>query len=339
MDEIEFILGLGKKVLNGQNILQEEARLLGGVRRENVLFLMAAADQIRQKFDGPKVDLCSIVNARSGRCSEDCKYCAQSKYHHTDTAVYPFMQPEEILSRALKAQAYGADRFSIVTSGKGMEGDREFEKILKTVRLLKQETHLKVCCSLGALTEETAAALKDAGVARYHHNIETSRRYYACICTTHSYEDRIKTIQIAQAAGLEICSGGILGMGENMQDRIDMAFAVRDLKADSAPLNILNPIPGTAFAAKAAMDPWEILKTFALFKFIAPRCCIRMAGGRERGLGDLQANALLSGLSGMMIGGYLTTGGRSCEDDLKLLDVLGRRPSGEAKDFYGALLS
>lgn len=325
MNEIKMILKLADEVLNGKMIDLHEAQLLAEVSDEHILFLLAAADKIRQKFDGNAVDVCSIINARSGRCSENCKYCAQSKYHDTDVEVYPFIEISEIVKKAKESEAHGANRFAIVTSGKGMEGDKEFPKILEAVRAVAKETRLSICCSLGALTNETAEALKNAGVTRYHHNIETSRSNYSSICTTHTYDDRIATIKIAQAAGLEVCSGGILGMNESPQDRIEMAFAIRDLNVDSVPLNILNPIKGTAFADKAKMNPWEILKTFALFKFIAPKCQIRTAGGRELNLGDLQANALLSGLSGIMIGGYLTTGGRSYRDDERMLKDLARR--------------
>lgn len=325
MSDIEMILTLGEKILRGSLIDIREAQSLSRVKKENLLFLMAMADKIRQKFDGNSVDVCSIINARSGRCSENCKYCAQSKYHDTDVEVYPFIEISEIVKKAKESEAHGANRFAIVTSGKGMEGDKEFPKILEAVSAMRKETRLNICCSLGALTNETAKALKNAGVTRYHHNIETSRRNYSSICTTHTYEDRIATIKLAQEAGLEVCSGGILGMNESMQDRIEMAFAIRELNVDSVPLNILNPIKGTVFANKAKMNPWEILKTFALFKFIAPKCQIRTAGGRELNLGDLQSNALLSGLSGIMIGGYLTTGGRSYEDDERMLNVLTKR--------------
>lgn len=324
VNEIDFILHLTEKVLSGGDVDRDEAQLLGEVSDENILFFMAAADRIRRRFDGGKVDLCAIVNARSGRCSEDCKYCAQSKYHHTDAAVYPLIETGEILKKAREARRYGANRFAIVTSGKGMAGDREFDKVLAAVRALRQETDLKICCSLGALNEQEALALKEAGVARYHHNIETSRHHYGNICTTHTYEDRIKTIKVAQRCGLEICSGGILGMEETMRDRIDMALALRDLQVDSIPLNILHPVPGTVFAGKEKMNPWEILKSFAVFKFVVPKCRIRTAGGREINLRQLQANALLAGLSGMMIGGYLTTGGRSYADDRRMLADLAR---------------
>ncbi|WIW70765.1 biotin synthase BioB [Anaerosinus gibii] len=325
MNGISLIVKLGEKVLNGEDISREEAESLGKIEEEDVAFLLSMADKIRSKFIGKEVDLCAIVNGRSGRCSENCKYCAQSKYHNTNVAVYPFLSVEEILAKAKEAEMGGANRFAIVTSGKGMEGDQEFPKILAAFRRILTETNLKVCCSLGALTMETARALKDAGVSRYHHNIETSRNNYKNICTTHTYEDRLKTIEIAHQAGLEVCSGGILGMNETLSDRISMAFDLRQAGVHSVPLNILNPIKGTAFEHQPPLSPLEILKSVAIFRFILPKCGIRTAGGREVNLRDLQGTALLSGISGMLVGGYLTTGGRKYQDDLKMIADLGRK--------------
>lgn len=324
MQAIDFISQLGNKVMEGGEISIEEAEQLGKIEDCDVPFLLAMADKIRARFIGDEVDLCAIVNGRSGRCTENCKYCAQSKYHDTNVAVYPFLPIQDILAKAKEAEAGGANRFAIVTSGKGMEGDQEFPKILAAIERILAETSLKVCCSLGALTLESATALKQAGVSRYHHNIETSRRNYAKICTTHTYDDRLATIKIAHEAGLEVCSGGILGMDESMSDRIAMAFDLKKAGVHSVPLNLLNPIKGTAFEGKAPLPPVEILKSFAIFRFILPRCGIRTAGGREVNLRDLQGTALMGGISGMLVGGYLTTGGRKYADDLKMIADLGR---------------
>lgn len=328
VQQVRRIAQLCESVLGGHRLTREEARELAATEPQDLFFLFAAADRVRRRYVGDAVDLCAIVNARSGRCTENCKYCAQSKYHDTDVAVYPLLSETEILQRARDAEASGAARFAIVTSGKGMEGDREFPKILSAVRRILTETGLKVCCSLGALTPESARALKDAGVSRYHHNIETSEANYARICTSHTYDDRIRTIEIAQAAGLEVCSGGILGMNETLADRMDMAFALRDLGVHSIPLNLLNPIPGTPLAGQKPLLPLEILRSFALFRLIAPTCGIRTAGGREVNLRDLQALALCCGISGMLIGGYLTTGGRNCADDRRMLADLERSAAG-----------
>lgn len=328
METIDLIVRLGKKVLSGGEIDMEEALELADIEDARLPVLFAMADQIRRERAGDAVELCAIVNGRSGRCSEDCKYCAQSKYHRTGAPVYPLLSEEEMLLKAKQAEAGGANRFAIVTSGKGSGGGEEFTRILAALRRIGKETRLRVCCSLGALTKESAKALKEAGVARYHHNIETSRRNFARICTTHTYEDRLETIRIARDAGLEICAGGILGMNETMRDRLDMFFEVKRLGAASIPLNILHPIPGTAFSDRKPLPPLEILKSFALCRFVAPDCGIRSAGGREANLRDLQAAALMSGLSGMMVGGYLTTGGRDYARDRQMLADLHRPPAG-----------
>lgn len=329
MGEVEIIVELGGKVLSGELINMAEARRLAAIDDENIPFLLAMADKIRKRYIGDTIDLCAIINGRSGRCSENCKYCAQSKYHDTNVSVYPFLDSDVIVAKAKEAENGGAGRFAIVTSGKGMEGDKEFPKIIHAIKRILNETNLKVCCSLGALTSESAAALKEAGVSRYHHNIETSRRNYVNICTSHNYDDRLTTIKIAQEAGLEVCSGGIIGMNETMDDRLAMAFELRELKVHSIPLNILNAIKGTAMEGQPPLKPLEILKTFALFRFIAPACGIRTAGGREVNLRDLQGTALLSGISGMLVGGYLTTGGRDYAADLKLVSDLERVISGD----------
>lgn len=331
-ESIQLIMTLGQKVLDGGEVSREEALQLGAVPDCDLPFLYAMADRIRQKFVGNSVDLCAIVNGRSGMCSEDCRYCAQSAHHHAAIKVYPLLSADEIVAAAKQAEADGAGRFAIVTSGRGMEHDKEFPQIVTALQRIKAETKLKVCCSLGTLSPENAEALVDAGVSRYHHNVETSRNYYPEICSTHTYDDRAATIAVAKAAGLEICSGGIIGLGESLTDRIDMAFELKEHGVDSVPLNILNPIPGTMLEHQPPLPPREILRTFALFRFILPDRGIRTAGGRELNLRDLQATALLSGINGMMIGGYLTTGGRDCVTDLQMLSDLGLAPASTAEN-------
>jgi len=323
---IESIMQIGTKVLLGGEIVKEEAAKLGAVEDKDVPFLLAMADKIRQQFVGDDVDLCAIVNGRSGRCTENCRFCAQSVHHQANIQIYPLLSEAKLVAAAKQAEAGGALRFSIVTSGRGVEQDSDFPKMVSALKRINQETNLKVCASLGALTLERAKELKAAGVSRYHHNVESSRNFYSKVCTTHTYNDRAATIAIAHEAGLEVCSGGIIGLGESMEDRINMAFELRAFGVHSVPLNILNPIKGTALAEQPPVPPREILKTFALFRFIMPDKGIRTAGGREVNLRDLQAISLMGGINGMLIGGYLTTGGRNYEMDLAMVKDLGLRP-------------
>lgn len=324
MDGIDLIVESGKKVLAGSLLNRQEAWQLAQVPLSNLPVLLAMADLIRQKFVGDEVDLCSIVNGRSGKCPENCKFCAQAAIHKTNIDIYGLKSIDALVAAAVQAKADGVRRFSIVTSGRGMQQDRDFENILLALRRIKAETGLSTCASLGILTEQNARALKDAGVTRYHHNVETSRSYYPQICTSHTYDDKMSTIAVALQAGLEVCAGGIIGLGETMEQRLEMAFELQALKVKSVPLNILNPIPGTGLAANAPLDPREILQTFALFRFIMPDSSIRTAGGRELNLRDLQAMALAGGLNGMLIGGYLTTNGRNAMMDMQMIKDLGR---------------
>lgn len=332
MNYMEFITEVGQQVLAGQSITMEQAVTLSQIPDQDLPFLFAMADKIRQQFVGDEVDLCVIVNGRSGKCTENCSFCAQSMHHKANISVYPLLSEEELLAAAKQAEANGSHRFSIVTSGRGAEQDKDFAKIIKTLERIKSETKLKVCASLGTLSAENAKALKAAGVSRYHHNVETSRSHYGEICTTHSYDDRANTIKVAHEAGLEVCSGGIIGMGESMQHRLEMAFELRELGVHSVPLNILNPIKGTAMADQEPLLPLEIIKVFALFRFIMPKMGIRSAGGREVNLRDLQSVGLMSGLSGMLIGGYLTTGGRESAMDLQMIRDMGRVPLSAKED-------
>ena len=317
---------LAQKVVNGGEILISEARELSNAADSERPYLFAAANTIRQKYQGNEVHLCSILNGRSGHCTEDCAYCAQSVHHQTGVAVYPLLDSAEILRHAQAVEAAGVSRFSLVLSGRGMDDAEEaenFDRIIETYRLIKETTRLKLCASLGSLTQEQARRLKTVGIERYHHNVETSRDYYASICRTHTYEDRVRTISVAQEAGLAVCCGGIIGMGETLAQRIDMAFELRSMGISCVPVNVLNPIPGTRLESAAPLPPMEILKTLALFRFILPHAVIRTAGGREKNLRDLQSMALFSGANGMLSGGYLTTAGRSTELDHQMIDDLG----------------
>jgi biotin synthase len=320
--QIAQITRLAEKVLKGATLTFEEACLLLATPDEVTPFLLGAADVIRKYFRGRKVDRCAIVNARSGRCPEDCRFCAQSARYPTRAPVYPLLPADEIRRRAQAVYAGGIRRFSLVTSGRDPGGD--FDKILALIRLLRQELpELQICASLGVLRPEEARALKKAGLSRYHHNLETAASFFPQICTTHRYADRVATILTAKEAGLEVCAGGIIGLGETPAQRAELAFALRDLGVLSVPVNILHPIPGTPLEAAPSLPPLEILRTLAVFRFILPRTTIRYAGGREHNLRDTQALGLAGGLDGLITGDYLTTRGQGTSRDRTLIRDLG----------------
>lgn len=318
------IIRLAEKVMDGGEITQEEAKSLIRTKDEDTMLLLAMADKIRQKFNGNAVDFCAIINARSGHCQENCKFCAQSGWYHTGVKEYPLRSPEDLLREAKQAEAYGAERFGIVTSGRGQSDPVQFASIVEAVKRISKETKLSVCCSLGLLTEEQLKTLKAAGCQRIHCNLETAKRHFPAICTTHTYEEKEAHIRRIQQAGLEVCSGGIFGLGETEEDRIDMAFALREHHVTSVPLNIFNPIPGTPFGKNKPPKPIEILRMFAMYRFILPHAIMRVCAGRENSLRDMQGFALSAGLNGAMIGGYLTIAGRSPERDKQMAVDMGR---------------
>lgn len=318
------IIELADRVIGGGSITEEEAKRLIRTKDEDTMLLLAMADKIRQKFCGSAVDFCAIINARSGHCQEDCKFCAQSGWYRTGAKVYRLLPEDEVLAAARKAKAAGAVRFSLVTSGRNQDNPNEFEEILDLVRRIRQEVGLEVCCSLGLITDEQARRLKEAGVTRIHCNIETAPSYFPEICTTHTFEDKDVIISAAQKAGIRVCSGGIIGLGESLDQRVEMAFTLKKMHIDSIPLNILNPVKGTPFYTNRRLPPLEVLRTFAMFRFVLPKALIRTAGGREVNLRSLQAYALTGGLNGIMVGGYLTTAGRDPQEDIRMTEDLGR---------------
>ncbi|HEY8910701.1 MAG TPA: biotin synthase BioB [Desulfosporosinus sp.] len=322
MSSVDVINRLEEKVFAGQEITREEARELGGLDGSDLYQLFASASRIRDLRAGKTVELCSIINAKSGLCSENCKFCAQSAHHQTEVDVYDLLDEESILERALQMEAEGAKRYSLVTSGRGIsEGD--FVRVLGTYRRLARETNLKLCASLGIINEDMARRLKEAGVSRYHHNLETSESYFPQICTTHSYQDRVHTIKACQAADLEVCSGGIISLGETMDQRLEMAFTLRNLKVLSVPINILNPIVGTGMEKQPILPPLEILQTIAIYRFILPEARLRFAGGREIALRNLQAMGYLAGINATLVGSYLTTSGRTVAEDIQMILDMG----------------
>ncbi|MBS3975597.1 MAG: biotin synthase BioB [Syntrophomonadaceae bacterium] len=313
---------LENKVLSGEDITIDEAKELAQLEGLDLYQLFAAAARIRDVRAGKNVDLCSIINAISGNCTEDCKYCAQSGHYQAQVEIYGLLDEETILARARQMEAAGAARFSLVTSGRDI-AEEDFSKVLAIYRRLALETNLKLCASLGIITQEMAEELVKVGVIMYHHNLETAASYFPQICTTHTYEERVATIKAAQRAGMEVCSGGIISMGESMEQRFELAFALKELGINSVPINILHPIKGTALEGQPLLPPLEILKTIAIFRFILPEAKLRFAGGRENALGDLLALGYMAGINASLVGSYLTTSGRSVAADIKLIKDLG----------------
>ncbi len=326
----DLLYALGKKVLDGGRLTPDEAMSLTALDETDIPILLGVANKVRAKFTGSRVDTCEIVNARSGGCSEDCKFCAQSAHHATDIPTYPLLSEEALLQAARQAEAHGAYRFCIVTAGCGMKHDPDFPRITAAIERIGRDTGLQRCCSLGILGPGQVAALKAAGITRYHHNLEASKSFFASICTTHTYDERVATIRLVKAAGLEVCSGGIIGLGETWAHRVELAFALRDLDVDSVPINVLNPVKGTALEDRPPLSPFEVLQTFAIFRLILPGKILRYAGGREKALGELVPLGFLAGMNGMLIGNYLTTAGRGAAADLATIKGLGLTPVGEA---------
>ncbi|MBE9226708.1 biotin synthase BioB [Phormidium sp. LEGE 05292] len=331
----EWLQKLTEEIIAGKRLSRSEAIALTNIEgEENILLLCAAADQVRQACCGNTVDLCSIVNVKSGNCSENCGFCSQSVHHPgNDSPVYGLKSKEEILAQAKAAEAAGAKRFCLVSQGRGIKYNSpkssEFENILETVRQIVAETEIKPCCALGEVTAEQAKALKEAGVTRYNHNLEASENFYSQIVTTHSWQDRVETVKNLKAAGIQACTGGIIGMGESWEDRVDLALALRELKVESVPINLLNPRVGTPLGDRTKLDPIEALKAIATFRMILPEQILRYAGGREAVMGELQAMGLKAGINAMLIGHYLTTMGQPPEQDHAMLEKLGLQ-GGEA---------
>ena len=313
---------IGEKVLEGEIVGMKEVLPLLGTKGPDILDLVAVANRVREEFNGNEVDLCSLLNVKSGRCSEDCAFCAQSGHYKTEAPVYPLLDVTRIVEEAREAQKKGTGRFCLITSGRKLN-DKEFETILSALDRIRKETALDLDCSLGTLSEERAEALKQVGVTRYNHNLETAESHFSKICTTHSFQERVQTVAVLKDQGFSICCGGIIGLGESPQQRLELAFSLRQLGIDCIPFNILNPRPGTPLERSESVPPIEIIKTIALFRLILPKGTIKIAGGREANLRDLQSLALLAGANGLILGNYLTTLGRSAEDDLAMGRDLG----------------
>lgn len=309
---------LAKEIMEGRLIGREEALWLWEQPLEE---LCEQADRIRKHFCAGRFDLCTIINGKSGRCSENCRFCAQSAHNHTGAAEYPLLSAEEIVAQAKREDAQGVLRYSIVTSGKRLT-DREVDEMCEAVRQIRRECRLSVCISFGLLGEEQYRKLKEAGVTRVHNNLETSRNHFPEICTTHTFDDKVAAIRAAQAAGLTVCSGGIMGMGETKEDRIDMALTLRELGIGSVPVNLLNPIPGTPLERQEPLTADDMRRIVAVYRFLLPDAFIRLAGGRGL-LADKGKGCFQSGANAAITGDMLTTAGITVETDKELLKELG----------------
>ncbi|MFH1287202.1 MAG: biotin synthase BioB [bacterium] len=311
-----------EKAGNGFDINHNEAEGLVTLIKDKPYELYHLANKIREKYFGNKINFCGIANVKSGNCSEDCKFCAQSSHYRTSADVYPLVGEEKMIEAAGVIKGAKASRYGLVTSGCEMEGN-DLSKIVSAIKRIKKEIDIEPCASLGELNDETCKILKEAGVVRYHHNLETSERFFPKVCTTHSWDDRVQTVKIVKNNGLQACSGGIFGMGETWSDRLDLAFTLRELGVDSISLNFLNPVPGTPLGKQSPLEPKEILAIISIFRIILPKKDIKICGGREKNLRQLQSWIFYSGASGMMVGNYLTTVGRSHELDWEMINDLG----------------
>lgn len=279
---------------------------------------------LRIQYKQNNVFTCGILNAKSGFCSQDCAFCAQSIHHQTESETYPLFRKHIIVEQALALEDAGASHFSIVTSG-FMLDSHEMDTICHALIEIKQRTDMALCTSLGTITLQMAKQLKQSGVTNYHHNLETAQSYFDKICTTHAYNDDIETINLAKSVGLKVCCGGIMGLGESWEQRIELAFLLKELNVDSIPINFLNPIPGTKLEKKPLMSTTDALKCIALFRMILPEKDIVVCGGREITLKEKQSHLFFAGANGLMIGNYLTTPGQKIETDLNMIQDLGLR--------------
>lgn len=319
---MEKAIFLKEKSIQFKNLCFEEAMYLYEFGMKHPFLLLGLASEIREHYKGKKINLCSIVNAKSGRCGENCKFCAQSAHYNTGVQVYPLLSAEEIIEKAKEAKSAGAHMFGIVTSGTKIALEKEWKEIYRAIEGINN-LGIKACASLGLLDEQRAEELKRRGLFRYHHNLETAESFFPNICSTHDYKEDIDTVKLAKKTGLSICSGGIIGLGEKIEHRIEMALTLRQLDVDSIPINILNPIKGTPLENVIPLHPVEILVTIAIFRFLLPDKDIKLCGGKEKNLRQLLPLGIVAGCNSLMTGNYLTTTGRDTQLDLELIKDLG----------------
>ena len=322
----ELIDDMIEIALKGQSISSDKALQLESFTHEELDYLFIGTDRIRDKFKGDDVKICSIVNAKSGRCVEDCSFCAQSSSFQTDAPETELMSVDEMVAAAKEAEAFGANEFSIVASGTKMDDRKELDKVIAAVRRIKAETKLETCCSLGLMELDDLKELKAAGLDRCHHNLETAASFFDKIVTTHTYEDEVKAVQNAKEAGLQVCVGGIFGMGETFAQRVELAFSIRELGTQSLPINFLKPIDGTGLDHLETIEYYDALKTIALLRLVLPKIDLFVCGGREEVMTDKQEQLFAAGANGILGGNYLTTKGQDPKRDIEMIQSLGLRP-------------
>jgi len=322
----EFIDGLIDHALSGEGISRDQALALESFSHAELEYLFLGTDRIRDTFKGKDVKICSIVNAKSGRCVEDCSFCAQSSKFDTDAPEYELMDVEEIVAAAREAEAFGSNEFSIVTSGTALDNREELDKVIAAVKRIKAETNLETCCSVGLMSLEHLKELKAAGLDRCHHNLETAVSHFEKIVTTHTYGDEVRAVQNAKEAGLQVCVGGIFGMGESHAQRVELAFDIKALETQSFPINFLKPIEGTGLEHLGLMDHYEALKTIALLRLVLPKMDLFVCGGREEVLNVHQEKLFAAGANGILGGNYLTTKGQDPKRDIEMIENLGLHP-------------
>jgi biotin synthase len=311
---------LADQAFSNGSITKHQALHVLMARPPEILTVFEQANRVRHHFFGNQVLLCSILNLKSGNCGEDCAFCAQSSRYHTQAETFGLVSYDQVDTYSSRAKSWGS-HVGLVTSGKNALRGKDLESVLETIQ--KISPRARIDASFGFLDEEQARALKSAGLSTYNHNLETNRSFFPKIITTHTYDDRLRTVRTARAAGLKVCCGGILGMGESLEDRVNLAFEIQALNVDVIPINFLNPIPGTPLGSRPSMQPMEALKAVAMFRLVNPEKDIKICGGRECCLGEFQPMIFFAGASGLLIGDYLTTKGRQAEDDLKMIKDLG----------------
>ena len=312
--------------LDGKGITRQQALELEFFSHEELDYLFEGTNRLRDRFKGNNVKICSIVNAKAGKCQEDCGFCAQSSQFKTDSPEYALLDVEKIVEAAKEAEAFGSNEFSIVTSGTALNSREELNKVIEAVKQIKKETNLETCCSLGLMDLEDLKELKAAGLDRCHHNLETAESHFEKIVTTHNYEDEVLAVKNAKEAGLQVCVGGIFGMGETFAQRVELAIDIRDLETQSFPINFLKPLEGTALEDMALMELYEALRTIAMLRLILPTIDLFVCGGREEVFNNHQEKIFAAGANGILGGNYLTTKGQDPKRDIKMIENLGLKP-------------